>query len=147
MKKPVIAITGQLDPKVGLPIDISIYGATNHNCDHLVTHGAIPIVIPFIDKADVEQVIASVDGLLMTGGADVDPSLYNEEKQPYCASTQPLRDAADLALFAEALKQGKPILCICRGSQIANVYFGGSLYQDIATQVGTAINHSDYGKS
>ena len=145
MKKPVIAVTGQLDPKLGLPIEIAIYGATSHNCDHLVEHGAIPVVIPFIDPADIEQVIAGVDGLLMTGGADVDPSRYNEEKQPYCASIQPDRDAADLALFAEALKQGKPIMCICRGCQIANVFFGGSLYQDINTQVGPMINHSDYG--
>lgn len=144
MKKPVIAISGQCDPKPNLPIDISIYGATNHNCDRLVRHGAVPLVVPFIDHADIPRIISMCDGLLMTGGADVDPALYGEETEPFCAAIQKDRDAADLALFKEAVKQKKPIMCICRGLQIANVYFGGSLYQDIKIQLGDMINHPNY---
>jgi putative glutamine amidotransferase len=86
--------------------------------------------------------LARVDGLLLTGGADVDPALY---RAPPLAKTRPAareRDDYEIALVRAARERDVPLLAICRGAQIANVAFGGTLVQDIPELVGTAIPHS-----
>ncbi len=72
------------------------------------------------------------DGLLLPGGADVEPALYGEEKSDKCGKTNEVRDAAESIIFPSFLKTGKPIFGICRGSQMLNVLCGGTLYQDIS---------------
>lgn len=72
------------------------------------------------------------DGLLLPGGADVEPSLYSAERSEKCGKPNPVRDAAEGLIFPEFLKTGKPILGICRGLQLINVLCGGTLHQDIA---------------
>lgn len=104
--------------------------------------GGIPFILPFVDNAeDARDYIARVDGLLLSGGADVDPVYYNEEPERALGSVDPDRDLAEM-LYIEATKNAnKPILAICRGSQILNVAFGGTLYQDISSSVRGAIKH------
>ena len=82
--------------------------------------------------------------LLLSGGPDVDPVLYGEEKLPCCGEILAVRDAMELSLFRKALKSGLPVLGICRGLQVMNVALGGTLYQDIATQLPGAIKHPCY---
>ncbi|MBR5520522.1 MAG: gamma-glutamyl-gamma-aminobutyrate hydrolase family protein [Oscillospiraceae bacterium] len=94
------------------------------------------------DKSNVPQLVSMLDGLLVPGGADVTPELYGEEKMDVCGSTFRFEDEYDMELIKEAVKQGKPILAICRGMQIMNVLYGGTLYQDIPTQYETTQNHS-----
>lgn len=143
MKKPLIVITPQEKP-MEKPLDMARYIYTvNFNADRIVKRGGIPIIPPFLSEDDAEKLMERCDGLFMTGGADVDPSCYGEEKQPYCAETEPDRDASDLALMKAAMKLKKPIICFCRGSQMANVYFGGTLYQDLKTQLSDEIKHPD----
>jgi putative glutamine amidotransferase len=81
------------------------------------------------------------DGLILTGGGDIDPALFGEERHPTYKEAEPGRDAAEIALALQALATGLPLLAICRGVQVLNVALGGSLIQDIPSQLPMAINH------
>ncbi len=107
------------------------------------TAGGLPVMLPLTDKLDeLEQIIQSIDGLLLTGGQDIDPSLYNEKRIPQCGESCPERDKMDKLLVGLALEADKPILGICRGLQLLNAVLGGTLYQDIPTQHNSKINHT-----
>jgi putative glutamine amidotransferase len=111
--------------------------------DVLYACGAIPLVLPFdSDAVDVEQMLSICDGLILTGGPDVDPRLYGEEPLPECGPLQPNRDELEYRLLDKALESDMPLLGICRGSQILNVFLGGTLYQDLATQLSGSLNHA-----
>lgn len=101
--------------------------------------GGVAVVLPItLDKKIIEQQIAAIDALVLTGGSDLDPMLYGEEPIPALGVVYPDRDEYDMALIKAAVESGKPILGICRGLQGLNIFFGGTLYQDIP---------STYGKS
>lgn len=108
--------------------------------------GAMPVLLPLYgeDPALFDEIIAHLDGLLITGGADVGPHVYGEEKLPLCGETAPLRDQMEVALCKRALEKDMPILAICRGHQILNCVMGGTLYQDIAAQFGDSLKHPRY---
>jgi putative glutamine amidotransferase len=107
--------------------------------------GGVPWVIPLIphDPDTLQEIFERLDGVFITGGVDVDPSLYGESKTPLCGTTDPDRDAVEIALLRHALTSELPILAVCRGIQILNVACGGTLYQDVSAQVPTALKH-DY---
>ena len=87
--------------------------------------------------------VRSSRGVLIPGGGDIDPLLYNEEKVFDLDPEDGKRVDFDLALFRSVLKQGKPVLGICYGMQLINIAMGGTLYQDIGTQKERAINHRE----
>jgi putative glutamine amidotransferase len=88
------------------------------------------------DEAALRQLAGLCDGFLFTGGQDVFPGLYGAEPLPCCGAVCELRDAMEQALFSIAVaEQNKPVLGICRGIQIINVFLGGTLYQDIPSQL------------
>jgi putative glutamine amidotransferase len=107
--------------------------------------GAVPWVIPLIphDPGTLQEIFNRLDGVFITGGVDVDPNRYGEEKTPLCGTIDPDRDAVEIALLQHALKQQLPVLAVCRGIQILNVTCGGTLYQDVSAQVPAALKH-DY---
>jgi putative glutamine amidotransferase len=114
--------------------------------DALVRAGAAPLLIPNLaDQALLRTVFESVDGLLLSGGDDVDPAHYGEDRHEKCGTITPERDVAELALIPWAIDEGKPILAICRGIQVLNVALGGSLFQDIQAQVPGAQKHDWHG--
>lgn len=87
-------------------------------------------------------VLQGCDGLLVTGGEDIDPNYYNEVIDSMrCDLPNAYRDSLDFALIESALKKGLPIMAICRGLQLVNVSFGGSLYFDIPTDMDTLVKH------
>src|SRR5216683_4414299 len=88
-----------------------------------------------------EEALTGADGLLLTGGDDVAPSLYGEAPHPTVVPAEPGRDAFELALIAGARSRNLPILAICRGVQILNVACGGTLVQDIPSQISGALTH------
>ena len=90
----------------------------------------------------VDAVLASCGGVLLTGGADVDPLAYGERERHHRVEVAPERDAFELALTRAALERDVPIFAICRGAQVLNVAAGGSLIQDIPSQLRTPIDHS-----
>ena len=94
------------------------------------------------NKDNCKQIVSMIDGLLAPGGHDVDPELYSEQVQEYCGKFTRYEDEYDMELIREAVKQGKPVLGICRGMQAVNVLFGGTLYQDIPAQYSTQMVHT-----
>lgn len=89
----------------------------------------------------LEDVVRRAGGVLLLGGRDVDPKHYHEEKHPTTKVVAPLRDDYEIALVRAAIARDLPIFAICRGIQLLNVALGGSLVQDVPTQVARAINH------
>jgi putative glutamine amidotransferase len=97
--------------------------------------GGAPVVLPPAgDERAAEAVIQSLDGLLLSGGSDLDPGYYGEEPVPELGVTLPERDAFEMALVGMALRRGMPVFGICRGMQVLNVALGGTLYQDLPSQ-------------
>ena len=78
-------------------------------------------------NADVDRYLSLVDGIILTGGADVDPGIYGELPIPQMGGIDPVRDAFEMKLTKRILAEGKPLLAICRGGQVLNVAAGGSL--------------------
>src|SRR5689334_18574356 len=87
------------------------------------------------------DVIAGVDGLLLTGGGDVQPSLYGAAPHPTFDPAEPGRDEYEMELVRRAIEANLPLFAICRGIQVLNVARGGTLIQDIPDEVGTTVNH------
>ena len=86
-------------------------------------------------------VMPLLDGLLLTGGGDVDPAFYSEERHPTVVDAEPGRDEFEIDLARRAMDANLPVLAICRGSQVLNVAAGGSLVQDIPSAVATDVAH------
>jgi putative glutamine amidotransferase len=93
------------------------------------------MIPPGLDANALDALCMRLDGLLLTGGADLDPALYGEQRMPESGDVEPERDELELAMTRTALARDLPILGICRGMQALNVACGGTLYQDIATQL------------
>ncbi len=101
--------------------------------------GGIPVLLPHIGSKEVlDDLIDRLDGLLVTGGEDVDPQRYGQRMKGYCGAIVPQRDEEDLAAVRRAYQTGKCILGICRGIQILNVAMGGTVYQDLEKEGGFA---------
>ena len=104
-----------------------------------------PVILPFTDDpATIRAYAEQFDGYICTGGDDVDPALYGEERHPACGDTEPARDRFELALLRELIALDRPVFGICRGIQVMNVALGGTLWQDIYAQaVGTRTPHRE----
>jgi putative glutamine amidotransferase len=87
-------------------------------------------------------IVGEIEGLLLTGGGDVDPVFYGEARHPAVSDAEPGRDEFEIDLARRAMDADLPLLAICRGSQVLNVADGGSLVQDIPSAVDTALSHS-----
>lgn len=110
--------------------------------DAIVAAGGVPFIIPVVEDESVLRALYDrLDGLLISGGGDIDPSQYGETPQPGLGATDPLRDDVELPLARWAIEDGKPLLGICRGLQVINVASGGTLYQDIPSQIKTQLVH------
>ena len=117
--------------------------------DAIVLAGGLPVVVPLTeDRGIYDELLDAADGLMLTGGADVNPALYRDalslspatlaEGEALVKDPTPERDAADLYLLAGAEARGLPILGICHGLQIMNIAHGGTLYHDIPAQAAVA---------
>ena len=124
--KPIIGITSN--------IDATTHSLQNTYIQAVITGGGIPIVIPTGLESDAQQITELIDGLIVTGGGDMDPLLFNEEPVLKLGDVTPERDTIELELVNRMLAADKPILGICRGHQVINVALGGTLYQDIVSQ-------------
>lgn len=101
----------------------------------VVAVGGVPVIIPVTDDlATIEAIVGRLDGILLSGGGDMHPRYYNEEPIPENGTPDELRDRYDVTLIKSAVEYQLPVLGICRGMQVINTVFGGSLYQDINVQ-------------
>jgi putative glutamine amidotransferase len=139
MRIPLIGLTTYNQAnKYGFPI-----AALMHKYITAVTEaGGAPMLIPSgVDGAALVVLLNRVDGLLFTGGGDLDPARYKSAPHPSLDDVDPARDAVELALVKAAAATGTPFLGICRGFQVINVALGGTLYTHIAGQHPNAIKH------
>jgi putative glutamine amidotransferase len=139
--KPLIGVTGYLHPYSREVSGVFVgEGYTNA----LAQAGAVPLAIPFLEEEEHVRALATkLDGLLLGGGVDMDPTLFGEQPVPGNGEICPERDWLESILFDEMQKQGKPVLGICRGVQVINILMGGTLYQDLPSQKqGDLIQHS-----
>lgn len=126
MKKPIIGVTALFDDGKDSIWMLPAY------LNAVIEAGGIPVILPIIDdEYDIKKLVNKFDGFILTGGQDVNPKIYNEEKATYCENVNKYRDYMEQILIEEVLNNDKPLLAICRGFQLLNVYLGGSLYQDI----------------
>jgi len=107
--------------------------------------GGLPIVLASGSPAEVETLLDHIDGLLLSGGGDIDPERYGGSPHEAVYAVDPLRDEFEIALAREAAERRLPTLAICRGMQVANVAFGGTLFEDIKTQSPDSLEHRRHG--
>jgi len=110
--------------------------------------GGIPVILPVTtDPNLMDDILDQLDGLMFSGGEDIDPSWYNEEKNEKCGKANDDRDQFELMLFKKAYDRNIPILGVCRGQQLINVAMGGTLIQDLPSQKPSEIKHGVYENS
>lgn len=106
--------------------------------------GGIPVMLPLTsDAGTVDRLAETFDGFVFTGGHDIDPARYGQAKEDVCGVLCPERDRMEAILFERALELDKPAFGICRGLQLFNVLLGGTLYQDLPSQLkaDVAVSH------
>ncbi len=138
--RPVIGIPCQADFRAGS--ERPIYGNNRAYIHAVENAGGLPILIPMLtDLHGLADLLPRLDGVLFSGGVDIQPALYGEQKHPATDDIDKQLDTFEVALMKLALLEDIPILGICRGMQLLNIMLGGSLYQDIPTQLPDAFNH------
>ena len=107
--------------------------------------GGVAMLVPPAPPAHAAAVLDGIDGLLLSGGADIDPQRYEASRHPHTGASRPDRDAWELALLEEALERDVPVLAVCRGMQVLNVVLGGDLVQHLPEEVGTDVHQPRVG--
>ena len=144
--KPVILISGSMDKRGAEFGDMSLSLSMNYPAA-ITAGGGMPWLLPcFPERAFLADAVRRCDGVLLTGGDDVNPRLYTKALSPKLAKTvtvaAPERDLFELMLIEQVFAQQKPLLAICRGHQILNVALGGDLIVDIPTECPGTPNHT-----
>jgi putative glutamine amidotransferase len=103
--------------------------------------GAVPVALAPVRPGAAPALLARLDGLVLSGGSDIDPALFGAAPHPAVRGVARERDEFELALAREALEKDRPLLAICRGHQVLNVATGGTLVQDIPSEVEGAVDH------
>lgn len=113
--------------------------------DAVMRAGGSPVYIPYVgDQQIMDHIINQLDGLLLSGGGDIDPTLFGEEPHPGLGEIVPQRDQLEIELIQRFVQQKKPILGICRGCQILNIALGGDMYQDLYRQRENLLQHQQH---
>lgn len=136
MKKKVIGVVPLWDDEKE-----SLWMLPNY-LDAIISESALPIVFPLTtDEKDIKQLASMCDGILFTGGHDVSPSVYGEQKRDVCGEPCAARDTMEGILLDICIQTQMPALGICRGIQFFNAYLGGTLYQDLPTDFPSTVEH------
>ncbi len=147
-KKIAVTVRYINDPDYSIPVQ----GIPESYSRSLFKIGAVPFLVPIYNSSEntnslsrqeyINFVANECDGLILTGGEDIDPSLYNEKNHPKLGKVSIERDKFEIDLFKAFLNSGKKILGVCRGQQLVNVALGGTLIQDIPSLVISDITHT-----
>jgi putative glutamine amidotransferase len=143
-------------PLIGIPVYKSAACAPPHNplyalhrlySEGVLAAGGAPVQIPHgVDHDTLRVIFDRLDGVLLAGGGDVDPGFYDETPSDLVYGVDRERDEMEMALVRWAVAEGKPLFAICRGIQVMNVALGGSLYQDVLTDMPGAMRHACFEK-
>jgi putative glutamine amidotransferase len=152
-KLPLILITPSIEKRGVEFHDLSVSLSIKYE-NAVLQAGGIPIIIPIsTDRAILAEIVRRVDGILLTGGDDINPDIYTKKlpravrKTIFMTPDNGGRDLGELILIDEIFRQRKPLLAVCRGHQLVNIALGGTLIADISSQVPKALNHQRMDKS
>jgi putative glutamine amidotransferase len=139
--KPLIGIScGTFHDRAWCPPS---YGHRQTYVDAVLRAGGAPLLIPPVtDEATLRVLYDRLDGILLAGGGDIAPSNYGDAPHEKLGLVDVARDESELPIARWAVADGKPVLGICRGVQVINVALGGTLYQDIPTQISPSLSHT-----
>lgn len=141
VRRPLVGLTTTVDNEAGSQRKPAVFLYTRY-ISALEQVGLAPVLItPGHSPDAIAALVSACCGLVLSGGEDVDPARYGEAPSPALGSVERSRDAAEYHAVECALERGMPIFGICRGMQLLNVYFGGSLYQDIPTEFRGELQH------
>ena len=133
--KPLIGITGRRRTGDKLRGSLEVMNHLSFEvywvdyAEGIIAAGGIPVFLPL--SLDPSEIIPRLDGILMSGGADIDPERYGADPEPELQSIEPVRDDFELKVLEKVYENELPVAGICRGLQILNVYAGGTLFQDV----------------
>ncbi len=133
--RPLIGITCSGDGKSG---GLSL---NTRYAESVVEAGGLPLIIPALPGLEAKY-LNCLNGIILSGGGDVDPFFFGEEPLPVSGNINPQRDAFEIELARQALVLGQPLLGICRGIQVLNIAAGGTIHQDISLVSGTMLKHA-----
>jgi putative glutamine amidotransferase len=145
-RRPVVGVTGyQVEPdkarKAGFGSrDLAVFASTY--LTWISAQGMVPV--PLTQLVDVEDSLDLVDGLVLTGGPDIEPERYGAQRHPSVTDTCPERDEFETALAKTALTRGVPVLGICRGLQLLNIVLGGTLHQHLPDLPGVLVHSAEW---
>lgn len=125
--KPIIGITAEVDEEKNYYLS-PVYS------DTIIQAGGIPLLIPLVSEENIEELCEQIDGLIITGGEDIDPAYYNEYPHLDLQRTTPRLDKMEYELVRKMLELDKPYVGMCRGLHMLNIVMGGSLFQSIHSQ-------------
>lgn len=148
MKKPIIGISSSIIvEEKGTFLGYERVYVNRDYVDAVINNGGIPLIIPFSqNKEIIKKQVEMIDGLILSGGHDVYPFNYGQEPKQKIGKVFPERDEYDFELLQNAKEREIPILGICRGLQIMNVFEGGSLYQDLSYIEHEVLKHDQNDK-
>lgn len=149
-----IGISARLlhDPPPGLGLPLKRLQFLESSMAHwIMAHRAIALMVPFVDeqsplsanRAPMHEIVDLLDGLVLQGGIDICPETYGDTLRDPAWAGDAIRDRYELDLLRGFIEAGKPVLGVCRGAQLINVYYGGTLVQDIPSQRPGALVHQD----
>lgn len=129
---PIIGVTSHVE------LDY-VHTVSNDYLQSVIQAGGVPIILPIGIDEHARKLAEKIDGLVVTGGGDIDPTLFGEEPMQNLGMISPGRDSFEMLMIQEMLKADKPVLAICRGIQILNIAVGGDMYQDIYSQISDSL--------
>ncbi len=136
MARPLIGITAYAEPSVRFGVwDVPAAVIPLSYVQAIESAGGRALLVPPSEEG-IDETLDAVDGLLFSGGSDIDPSEYGHDAHPETNGVRPERDRGELALLTAALERDMPVLAVCRGSQVLNVARGGDLVQHLPEVVG-----------
>lgn len=138
--KPLIGLTPTPQVEVMEHGTFRRHALSDHYSKAVEAAGGIPVMLP-AHYAAVAEMLDRIDGLIITGGGDIDPAQFGQDPHEKTGDIDAERDAFEQAMFHEAIQRDMPVLGICRGLQIFNVALGGTLYQDVADLVADSQEH------
>ena len=138
MTQPVIGLTTYLTRGQMTTYDAVMAVLPAHYVEGVVRAGGTAVLLPpqVLTSGEATEIISRLDGLIISGGEDVNPRLYGQVPGPHTEEPADIRDASESALLTAALERGLPLLGICRGAQMLNVHLGGTLHQHLPDVVG-----------
>jgi putative glutamine amidotransferase len=138
---PVIGITASIDHRS--PVFGETYTLVRKYAEGVLQAGGVPLIVPHnLNEDALRAMLDRLDGVVLSGGGDIDPVVFGEAAHPATSEIESDRDRVELTLARWLVERDVPFLAICRGIQVLNVALGGSLLQDIPSQVPAALPHS-----